>query len=112
MILNEILGIKYPVIQGGMANIANGEFAAAISNAGALGIIGSGAMSPEIVRKEIEICKSLTDKPFGLNIMLMSPYSDEIAQIVIDYKIPVVTTGAGNPGKYIEEWKKAGVKVF
>lgn len=112
MILNEILGIKYPVIQGGMANISTGEFAAAISNAGALGVIGSGAMKPETVKKEIEICKSLTDKPFGLNIMLMSPYADEIAQIVIDYKIPVVTTGAGNPGKYIEDWKNAGVKVF
>ncbi len=112
MILSEILGIKYPVIQGGMANIATGEFAAAISNAGALGVIGSGAMTPEIVKKEIEICKGLTDKPFGLNIMLMSPYSDEIAQIAIDYDIPVVTTGAGNPGKYIEEWKEAGIKVF
>ncbi|MDO5649348.1 MAG: nitronate monooxygenase [Gallicola sp.] len=112
MILSEILGIKYPVIQGGMANIATGEFAAAISNAGALGVIGSGAMTPEVVKREIEICKGLTDKPFGLNIMLMSPYSDEISQIAIDYKISVVTTGAGNPGKYIEEWKKAGVKVF
>lgn len=112
MKLNEILNIKYPLIQGGMANIATGEFAASVSNAGALGLIGAGGMDTATLKKNIEICRSLTDKPFGVNIMLINPCADEMAQLVIDEKVPIVTTGAGNPGKYIEAWKKAGIKVL
>ena len=112
MKLNELLGIKYPLIQGGMANIATGEFAASISNAGALGLIGAGGMDTATLKKNIEICRSLTDKPFGVNIMLMNPCADEMAQLVIDEKVPVVTTGAGNPGKYVAAWKEAGIKVL
>lgn len=112
MKLNELLNIKYPLIQGGMANIATGEFAASVSNAGALGLIGAGGMDTKTLKKNIEICRSLTDKPFGVNIMLMNPCVEEMAQLVIDEKIPVVTTGAGNPGKYIEAWKAAGIKVL
>ncbi|OUP75271.1 nitronate monooxygenase [Erysipelatoclostridium sp. An173] len=112
MKLNELLGIKYPLIQGGMANIATGEFAASVSNAGALGLIGAGGMDTATLKKNIEICRSLTDKPFGVNIMLMNPYADEMAQLVIDEKVPVVTTGAGNPGKYVAAWKEAGIKVL
>ena len=112
MRLNEILGTEFPLIQGGMANIATGKFAAAVSNAGALGLIGAGGMKADQLREEIRICKSLTDKPFGVNIMLMNPDADEMAQIVIDEQIPVVTTGAGNPGKYVPAWKAAGIKVI
>ena len=112
MKLNELLGIKYPLIQGGMANIATGEFAASVSNAGALGLIGAGGMDTATFKKNIEICRSLTDKPFGVNIMLMNPCADEMAQLVIDEKVPVVTTGAGNPGKYVAAWKEAGIKVL
>lgn len=112
MKLNELLGIEYPLIQGGMANIATGEFAASISNAGALGLIGAGGMDTATLKKNIEICRSLTDKPFGVNIMLMNPCADEMAQLVIDEKVPVVTTGAGNPGKYVAAWKEAGIKVL
>ena len=112
MKLNVILNIKYPLIQGGMANIATGEFAASVSNAGALGLIGAGGMDTATLKKNIEICRSLTDKPFGVNIMLINPCADEMAQLVIDEKVPIVTTGAGNPGKYIEAWKKAGIKVL
>ena len=112
MKLNELLNIKYPLIQGGMANIATGEFAASVSNAGALGLIGAGGMDSATLKKNIEICRSLTDKPFGVNIMLINPCADEMAQLVIDEKVPVVTTGAGNPGKYVEAWKKAGIKVL
>lgn len=110
--LNEILGTKFPIIQGGMANIATGEFAAACSNAGGLGIIGAGGMNDETLRKEIRKCKSLTDKPFGVNIMLMHPQADLFAQIVIDEKVPVVTTGAGNPAKYMDKFKAAGIFVM
>ena len=92
-LLNEILGTKYPIIQGGMANIATGEFAAACSNAGALGLIGAGGMTPEILRENIRQCRRLTDKPFGVNIMLMHPQADEFAQIVIDEGVKIVTTG-------------------
>ena len=112
MKLNELLGIKYPLIQGGMANIATGEFAASVSNAGALGLIGAGGMDTATLKKNIEICRSLTDKPFGVNIMLMNPCADEMAQLVIDEKVSVVTTGAGNPGKYVAAWKEAGIKVL
>ena len=112
MRLNELLGIEYPFIQGGMANIATGEFAAAVSNAGGLGLIGAGGMSVDQVAEHIHKCKSLTDKPFGVNIMLMNPDAEKIAQLVIDEKIAVVTTGAGNPSKYVAKWKEAGIKVF
>lgn len=110
--INELLNIKYPIIQGGMAKVATGEFAAAISNAGALGTIGSGGMTAEILQKHIHMAKANTDKPFAVNIMLMNPDSDNIAQLCIDEKVPVITTGAGNPGVYIDKWKDAGIKVF
>ena len=110
--LSEILGIVFPFIQGGMANIATGEFAAAVSNAGGLGLIGSGGMNAETLREHIHRCRSLTDKPFGVNIMLMNPQAPEMAQIVAQEEIPVVTTGAGNPGTYVKLWKEAGCKIF
>lgn len=112
MKLNELLNIKYPLIQGGMANIATGEFAASVSNAGGLGLIGAGGMDIATLKKNIEICRKLTDKPFGVNIMMMNPCAEEMAQLVIDEKIAVVTTGAGNPSKYIDAWKAAGIKVL
>ena len=111
-LLNEILGTKYPIIQGGMANIATGAFAAACSNAGALGLIGAGGMNAETLRENIRRCKELTDKPFGVNIMLMHPQADEFANIVVEEGVKVVTTGAGNPGKYMEQWKAAGITVI
>ena len=111
--LNELLGTEFPIIQGGMANIATGEFAAACSNAGALGVIATGGMkSGQELRDQIAICKSLTDKPFGVNLMLMNPCVDEFAQIVVEEKVPVVTTGAGVPGKYIPMWKEARIKII
>lgn len=110
--LNEILGTEFPIIQGGMANIATGEFAAACSNAGALGMIATGGWDGDRLRQEIRRAKELTDKPFGVNLMLMSPYADDIAQIILDEGVQVVTTGAGNPGKYISAWKNAGIKVL
>mgnify|MGYP000004793805 CR=1 FL=1 len=109
--LNEILGTKYPFIQGGMANIATGEFAAACSNAGALGMIATGGWDGDRLRQEIRRAKELTDKPFGVNLMLMSPYADDIAQIILEEDVKVVTTGAGNPEKYMDMWKAAGIKV-
>lgn len=112
MKLNEMLNIKYPIIQGGMANIATGEFAAAVSNAGGLGLVGAGGMSADDLRENIRKCKTLTDKPFGVNIMLMHPQADEMAQIVIEEGVKIVTTGAGNPGKYIPAWKEAGIFVM
>ena len=111
--LNELLGTEFPIIQGGMANIATGEFAAACSNAGALGVIATGGMlQAELLREQIRICKRLTDKPFGVNLMLMNPCADEMAQIIIEEGVQVVTTGAGSPGKYIPAWKSAGIKVL
>ena len=111
--LNELLGTEFPIIQGGMANIATGEFAAACSNAGALGVIATGGMlEADLLRKQIRICKSLTDKPFGVNLMLMNPCADEMAQIIMEEGVQVVTTGAGSPGKYIPAWKEAGIKVL
>lgn len=110
--INEILGTKYPIIQGGMANIATGSFAADCSNAGALGLIGVGGMTPQRLREEIKIAKSKTDKPFGVNIMLMHPDADEFADIVVEEDVKVVTTGAGNPAKYMEKWKAAGITVI
>ncbi len=111
--LNELLGTEFPIIQGGMANIATGEFAAACSNAGALGVIATGGMLQSgLLRQQIRICKSLTDKPFGVNLMLMNPCADEMAQIIVEEGVRVVTTGAGSPGKYIPAWKAAGIRVL
>lgn len=112
MRINELLGTTYPLIQGGMANIATGEFAAAVSNAGALGLIAGGGMPAEALRQQIRRCKELTSKPFGVNIMLMNPEAAAMAQVVIEEQVPVVTTGAGNPGAFIPAWKAAGIKVF
>lgn len=110
--INEILGIKYPIFQGAMANISTAEFAADVSNSGALGIIGTGAMDAKMVRESIKKCKELTDKPFGVNVMLMNPYCDEIIEVILDEKVAVVTTGAGNPGVYVEKLKAQGIKVI
>ena len=112
MKLNEILGIKYPFIQGGMANIATGEFAAAVTNAGGLGLIGAGGMDVDALRENIHRCKELTDGVFGVNIMLMNPHADELAQLVIEENIKVVTTGAGTPEKYMDAWKANGMIVI
>lgn len=110
--ITELLGIEYPVIQGGMAWVAEYHLAAAVSNAGGLGLIGAGGAPAEFVREQIRKTKELTDKPFGVNIMLMNPEADAIAQVIVDEGVKVVTTGAGNPGKYMEMWKNAGVKVI
>lgn len=112
MKINELLDIEFPVFQGGMANIATGEFAAAVSNAGALGIIGAGGMDSTALKENIKKCKSLTDKPFGVNIMLMNPEAYKMARIAAEERVAVVTTGAGNPGKYVGMWKEAGILVF
>ena len=112
MILNEMLGIKYPIIQGGMANIATGKFAAAVSNAGGLGLIASGGWDAKRIEEEIIECRSLTDQPFGVNLMLMNPDADNIAKMLADQKVSIITTGAGTPGKYMELWKSAGAKVI
>lgn len=110
--LTKLLGIEYPIIQGGMAWVAEHHLAAAVSNAGGLGIIGAASAPPEVVREEIKKCKALTDKPFGVNIMLLNPNAEEVAKIVVEEGVKVVTTGAGNPGKFMELWKQAGVKVM
>ncbi len=110
--LNKFLGIKYPIIQGAMANIATPEFAACVSNSGGLGIIGTGAMSADQTREAIKVCKALTDKPFGVNVMLMNPQTKEIMDVIVEEKVSVVTTGAGNPGIYIEMLKNSGAKVI
>ena len=112
MKLNELLGIEFPIIQGGMANIATGRFAAAVSNAGALGLVAGGGLDAEALRAEIRDAKAATDKPFGVNLMLMNPHIDELARVVVEEGVQVVTTGAGNPGKYVPAWKEAGIKVF
>ena len=112
MRLQDLLHTKYPIIQGGMANIATGEFAAAVSNAGALGLIGVGGWDHNRVRDEIHRCKELTDKPFGVNVMLMNPDVAAIAEVLCEEKIPVITTGAGSPGKYIAKWKENGSIVI
>ena len=111
-IICELLGIKYPLIQGGMAWIADAELASAVSNAGALGVIAAGYAPGEWVREEIRKTKKLTKRPFGLNIMLLNPNVDEIARIAVEEKIKVVITGAGNPGKYIKMWKENNTLVF
>ncbi len=112
MKLNEMLNIKYPIIQGGMANIATGEFAAAVSNAGGLGLIASGGFDAERIREEIHKCRALTDKPFGVNLMLMNPDVDNIAKMLVEEKVAVITTGAGSPEKYVADWKAVGSKVI
>lgn len=112
MMINEMLNIRYPIFQGAMANIATAEFAADVCNAGALGILGTGAMHADEVREAIHLLKSLTDKPFGVNVMLMNPDTDSIMQVIAEEKVPVVTTGAGNPGKYMAMLKESGTKVF
>ncbi len=110
--LCDMLGIRYPVFQGGMAWIADGKLAAAVSEGGGLGIIAAGNAPGSYVREQITICRSLTDKPFGVNIMLMSPYAVEVAAIVAEEKVAVVTTGAGNPSPYMAAWKTAGIHVI
>ena len=107
-----MLGIRYPVFQGGMAWIADGKLAAAVSEGGGLGIIGAGNAPASFVREQIQVVRSLTDKPFGVNIMLLSPFADEVAACVAEEKVPVVTTGAGNPSKYMKSWLDAGIKVI
>jgi len=110
--LRDIVGTKYPIIQGGMANIATHKLAAAVSNAGGLGLVGAGGWDVVRVRDEIRKTKALTDKPFGVNIMLMSPHAEAISDMVIEEGIKVITTGAGNPGIYMDKWKEAGMIVI
>jgi len=110
--LCQLLNIKYPIIQGGMAWVATAELAAAVSNAGGLGVIGAGHMPPEALRSEIQKAKTLTEKPYGVNIMLMSPFVKEVMQVVIEENVPVITTGAGNPGEYIPALQANGTKVI
>ena len=110
--ITEMLGIEYPVIQGGMAWVAEHHLAAAVSEAGGLGLIGAANAPGEVVREEIRKAKELTKKPFGVNIMLMSPYADDVAKVVVEEGVKVVTTGAGNPGKYMKMWKDAGIIVI
>ena len=110
--LCDLLGIEYPVFQGGMAWIADGKLAAAVSNGGGLGVVAAGNAPADYVRQQIRIAKSLTEKPFGVNIMLMSPFADEVAQVAAEERVAVVTTGAGNPSKYMQLWKDAGIKVI
>lgn len=108
----EMLGIQYPVFQGGMAWIADGKLAAAVSDGGGLGIIAAGNAPADYVREQIRVAKSITAKPIGVNIMLLSPFADEVAKVVIEEKVEVVTTGAGNPSKYMKDWLAAGIKVI
>ena len=108
----ELLGIRYPVFQGGMAWIADGVLAAAVSNGGGLGIIAAGSAPGSYVREQIRIAREKTQCPIGVNIMLMSPFADEVAQVVVEEKVEVVTTGAGNPSKYMKAWKEANIKVI
>lgn len=110
--ITELLNIKAPVIQGGMAWVAENCLAAAVSEAGGLGIIGAASAPADWVREQIHLVKEKTDKPFGVNIMLMSPYAEEVAKLVAEEKVPVVTTGAGSPEKYMKMWKEAGIKVI
>ncbi len=108
----EILNIKYPIIQGGMAWVADANLASAVSEAGGFGIIGTGSATADIVREEIRKCKKMTDKPFGVNVMLMSPNVESVIEVIIEEKPKAITTGAGNPAKYMEKLKKAGIKVI
>lgn len=110
--ITELLGITYQIIQGGMAWVAEANLAAAVSQAGGLGLIGGANAPADVVRNEIQKAKKLTNKPFGVNVMLLSPHADEVADVIVEEGIKVVTTGAGNPEKYMEKWKAAGVKVI
>jgi len=110
--ITELLGIKYPIFQGGMAWVADGDLAGAVSNAGGLGIIGGGNAPKEVVKANIDRVKQITDKPFGVNIMLLSPFADDIVDLVIEEGVKVVTTGAGNPSKYMERFHEAGITVI
>ena len=110
--ITEMLGIEYPIIQGGMAWVAEHHLAAAVSEAGGLGLIGGANAPGEVVREEIRKAKALTKKPFGVNVMLMSPYADDVAKVVVEEGVKVVTTGAGNPAKYMKMWKEAGIIVI
>lgn len=110
--ITELLGVEYPIIQGGMAWVAEHNLAAAVSEAGGLGLIGAANAPEEVVREEIRKARELTKKTFGVNIMLMSPYADEVAKVVAEEGVKIVTTGAGNPGKYMKMWKDAGIKVI
>ena len=110
--VTELLGIEYPIIQGGMAWVAEYHLAAAVSEAGGLGIIGASSAPADWVREQVREAKKLTDKPFGVNIMLLNPNADEVAKVIVEEGVQVVTTGAGNPEKYMEMWKAAGIKVI
>ncbi len=110
--ITQMLGIEYPIIQGGMAWVAEHNLAAAVSEAGGLGLIGGANAPGEVVREEIRKAKALTEKPFGVNVMLLSPYAEDVARVVVEEGIKVVTTGAGNPEKYMDMWKEAGIKVI
>ena len=110
--ITEMLGIEYPVIQGGMAWVANAQLAANVSKAGGIGFIGAANAPAEWVRDEIKKAREITDKPIGVNVMLLSDYADEVAQVVCEEKVTAVTTGAGNPAKYMGKWKEAGIKVI
>lgn len=110
--ITELLGIDYPILQGGMAWVSEGNLAAAVSEAGGLGIIAGGAAPKEVIQNEIRKARALTKKPIGVNIMLLSPFADDLSDLVVEEKVEVVTTGAGSPGKYIEKWKQAGIKVI
>lgn len=110
--LTKLLGVEYPIIQGGMAWIADASLASAVSNGGGLGLISAMNANAEWVREEIRKCRTMTEKPFGVNIMLMSPYAEEVAQMVAEEKVAVVTTGAGNPSRFVKMWKEAGIKIL
>ena len=110
--ITELLGCEYPIIQGGMAWVAEHTLASAVSNAGGIGLIAGGSAPIDYLREQIRFCKEKTNKPFGVNIMLMSPNADDLAQLCIDEGVKVITTGAGNPGKYMAAWKEAGIKVM
>ncbi|MDD4461312.1 MAG: enoyl-[acyl-carrier-protein] reductase FabK [Eubacteriales bacterium] len=110
--LNHLLNTKYPLIQGGMAWVASAELAAAVAEAGGLGLVAAGSMTPDLLRDEIRRTKRMTSRAFGVNIMLMNPFADQLAKVVVEENVPVVTTGAGSPGRYIEDWKKAGITVI
>ena len=110
--ITELLGIEYPIIQGGMAWVAENNLAAAVSQAGGLGLIGGANAPGEVIRDYIRKVKEVTDKPFGVNVMLMSPHADDVAKVVVEEGVKVVTTGAGNPEKYMDMWKEAGIRVI
>ncbi len=110
--VTELLGIRYPIIQGGMAWVAENHLAAAVSEAGGFGLLGAASAPAEVIRREIRAVKAQTDRPFGVNIMLLSPYAEEVAHVVVEEGVTAVTTGAGSPEKYMKLWKDAGIKVI